>query len=673
MDKIFAPFLPPWAETGLQPAFYDVESGTVLQQTARMYAKVQQLTRLFNELSEETQSTVNEYIDKFTELYNYVHDYFDNLDVQDEINNKLDAMIEDGTMQEIVERIIGLGALVTFETVDDMINAEPETLSVGDKVQTLGKDTLGDGFGAYYIIGETGDIELNNGLFATLVPDFGGNNYYDEITFTKERHYDTDCYFTIIPYQDKDNKEIPLYIGQASDESEGPEKYAQKNFTTFTANATLNIGGAIGVGSLIKDGEIARDIDTSTLQSGYRYIGIRGDREIVDFVANSTDAQTMLDAGCEMAWLVYFRLVQSGSMVDLSQIQVGGNNIVYGRHPRQCLGQKANGDIVILTCNGRTVNDTGLTAEECATLLINKGCSNAWNLDGGGSSSTNIKGVKINRDIDGSHTEDRFIEYTLNVKKETIDKELAKAYSQIGEVKNNLSDDLMPLINFCLEHTQTIDISGTSLNDQTDELMFAMGNGLTDTPLSDVSTGYFINIPHFNPQYVGLYTKQIFFVRDRNQVFVRTMTNGSFSPWYDIKGNVADFSTLTQQTISATNTYEALVYNTSMLTGNADIFGLYQPDGSGNSDRIKVNTYGKVVFRTYLIIEPIGTRDVFIRYTLGNNPIDNTRTKVHVTASERICVPIEYAYGTCTPDNTFGVEYYGQSGDKVEFKTIVEL
>lgn len=109
MNKIFAPFLPPWVETGLQPAFYDMESGTVLQQTARMYAKVQQLTRLFNELSEETKTTVEEYIakfdvleGKFVELKEFVEDYFDNLDVQEEINNKLDAMAEDGTLGEII-------------------------------------------------------------------------------------------------------------------------------------------------------------------------------------------------------------------------------------------------------------------------------------------------------------------------------------------------------------------------------------------------------------------------------------------------------------------------------------------------------------------------------------------------------------------------------------------
>ena len=106
MNKIFAPFLPPWVETGLQPAFYDMESGTVLQQTARMYAKVQQLTRLFNELSEETQTTVDEYIAKFTELKDFVDDYFDNLDVQEEVNNKLDEMVEDGTFATLLQPYI---------------------------------------------------------------------------------------------------------------------------------------------------------------------------------------------------------------------------------------------------------------------------------------------------------------------------------------------------------------------------------------------------------------------------------------------------------------------------------------------------------------------------------------------------------------------------------------
>lgn len=106
MNKLFVPFLPPWVETGLQPAFYDKESGTVLQQTARMYDKVNQLIRNFNDLSKETKETVEEYILQFTELKDFVDDYFENLDVQEEINNKLDDMAEDGTLETILNNTL---------------------------------------------------------------------------------------------------------------------------------------------------------------------------------------------------------------------------------------------------------------------------------------------------------------------------------------------------------------------------------------------------------------------------------------------------------------------------------------------------------------------------------------------------------------------------------------
>lgn len=40
-------------------------------------------------------------------LYNYVHDYFDNLDVQTEIDNKLNQMALDGTMADIIRQVYG--------------------------------------------------------------------------------------------------------------------------------------------------------------------------------------------------------------------------------------------------------------------------------------------------------------------------------------------------------------------------------------------------------------------------------------------------------------------------------------------------------------------------------------------------------------------------------------
>lgn len=98
----FINFLPPWVETNIQPAFYDKQSGTCLQQTARMYNKVNELVRIANEQWE----TIQDYINQFIELKDYVEDYFENLDVQEEINNKLDAMVNNGTFELLFAKYV---------------------------------------------------------------------------------------------------------------------------------------------------------------------------------------------------------------------------------------------------------------------------------------------------------------------------------------------------------------------------------------------------------------------------------------------------------------------------------------------------------------------------------------------------------------------------------------
>ena len=53
--------LPYWVLTDLQPAFYDSESGTVLQQTSRVYAKLQEALNEFNNYAKQ----INTYITEF--------------------------------------------------------------------------------------------------------------------------------------------------------------------------------------------------------------------------------------------------------------------------------------------------------------------------------------------------------------------------------------------------------------------------------------------------------------------------------------------------------------------------------------------------------------------------------------------------------------------------------
>lgn len=167
MENIFVEFLPPWIETGLQPAFYDKESGTVLQQTARMYARVNMLIRMFNKLSKNTKTTVEDYINQFNELHDYVHDYFDNLDVQEEINNKLDAMAEAGTLQEIITSYIQSNVAWTFDNVAGMKVAN--NLVAGSYAQTLGYQSANDGGDALYKIREANPGETADEKFIVAI------------------------------------------------------------------------------------------------------------------------------------------------------------------------------------------------------------------------------------------------------------------------------------------------------------------------------------------------------------------------------------------------------------------------------------------------------------------------------------------------------------------------
>ena len=93
----------------------------------------------------------------FIELKTFVDDYFDNLDVQEEINNKLDEMAEEGTLQEIITTYIQANVAWTFDTVADM--KLTENLVAGSYAQTLGFHSLNDGGGAIYKITDTGTAD----------------------------------------------------------------------------------------------------------------------------------------------------------------------------------------------------------------------------------------------------------------------------------------------------------------------------------------------------------------------------------------------------------------------------------------------------------------------------------------------------------------------------------
>lgn len=113
-------------------------------------------------------SKVVEYLNNVIKSQNIVIDtvndlsnYFDNLDVQEEINNKLDKMAESGELQEIISAYLQANVTWTFDSVANMKTAT--NLIKGSFAQTVGYYTPNDGGKAlYYIRPVTTDDVLDN-------------------------------------------------------------------------------------------------------------------------------------------------------------------------------------------------------------------------------------------------------------------------------------------------------------------------------------------------------------------------------------------------------------------------------------------------------------------------------------------------------------------------------
>lgn len=165
----------------------------------------------------EVGQAVEDFTEKFIALYNYVHDYFDNLDVQDEINNKLDAMVEDGTLESILNNYVKIQKI--YPTTTDLLEATD--LVDGMKVKTLGYYNINDGGGADFIITDTEsatDYQLTIGsLYATMLIDnekinirqLGAKTYQEDNNFDNKNIID--IYLSIC---NKSDTTYELYIPQ---------------------------------------------------------------------------------------------------------------------------------------------------------------------------------------------------------------------------------------------------------------------------------------------------------------------------------------------------------------------------------------------------------------------------------------------------------------------------
>jgi exopolysaccharide biosynthesis protein len=151
-------------------------------------------------------------------------------------------------------------------------------------------------------------------------------------------------------------------------------------------------------GILIRNGVIYRDSPARTGMAFYR----DGSMKIYD--ETQTSAQALLDAGVWNTLSFGPALLQSGKIVEhLDTVNVDtnfGNHSIQGSNPRTGVGILGDNHFVFVVVDGRSSGySRGVTLNEFAQIFKDLGCSEAYNVDGGGSSTMYFMGRVVNNPL----------------------------------------------------------------------------------------------------------------------------------------------------------------------------------------------------------------------------------------------------------------------------------
>ena len=315
-----------------------------------------------------------------------------------------------------------------------------------------------------------GDIEdINQGIedfqsetsdtINQFMEDVNVDYFYDEITLEFGRAEDTDYYIAFVPLLDADGNIIqPTMVKHVG---MNPLQNADATGTTLSINGSATIemsGGTFTQGTVIGNGEILNEhsyAGESTLSPlNYpRYICFDEDREITEIRLDSNPSgQSLIDAGYKNVFQCYAKLATNGIMHPLDDwdppLEINGTTFTSDiRNPMMLMGSKENKDLYFLACDGRTPLNLGLFYESAVNILISKGCTNVYMMDGGGSTCMVYRGSKINRNIDENGTKVRNISYSLTFNKNTPNETEQKSFGNDGFVRQFTTKQLLDYIH----------------------------------------------------------------------------------------------------------------------------------------------------------------------------------------------------------------------------------
>lgn len=145
--------------------------------------------------------------------------------------------------------------------------------------------------------------------------------------------------------------------------------------------------GGIPEGLVITEGEIINGSETRE----YSVVGL--DENGILIVGNMKGTEA-LEKG--IIWGVSFKTHDGLASSLIINGEVQSRNLTGGVNPRTAIGQRADGALLMLVLDGRSINTLGATLDDVVNIMLEYGAVNAGNLDGGSSSIMIYDGEIIN-------------------------------------------------------------------------------------------------------------------------------------------------------------------------------------------------------------------------------------------------------------------------------------
>ncbi|HEY5576287.1 MAG TPA: phosphodiester glycosidase family protein [Clostridiaceae bacterium] len=246
-------------------------------------------------------------------------------------------------------------------------------------------------------------IKVSASSSAKTDADVTDSSYDDgniKITIKTERDYSSTVYIADIQVTDASYLKTAFADGTyGRNIKETTSTISEANNAIFAINGDYY--GFRNYGYVLKNGVAYRSTARSGDDDETLVIDKNGDFSIIN------ESKTSLASISSSTWQALSfgpALIENGKIVVNSASEVSQS---MSSNPRTAVGQVSALHYIVIVSDGRTSESAGLTLLELAHEFESRGCTVAYNLDGGGSSTMYFNGKVINKPTEGSGISER--------------------------------------------------------------------------------------------------------------------------------------------------------------------------------------------------------------------------------------------------------------------------